>query len=117
MGREPWTIDLGALLRLDIHDRAGRRARLLDLRIDVGDEDHPCVTALIIGRGRRRIALPWTAVSCIHDRIDVATLAGAADAEPRGGEIRLVRDVLDSLVLDLQGRRGARVNDLLLADE
>ena len=116
--REPWSIELAALLRLEVEHGAQDRLRIVDLRVDVGDEDHPPVTALILARGHTRLAVPPTTITAIAgDRLQITTLADAEPAEPRAGDVLLVRDVLDSLVLDLQGRRGARVNDLLLSDE
>lgn len=93
--------------------------RLVDLAVEVGD-DHPAVSRLVIGRRRRNLAVvDWVDVlSFEHHDIQLAT-SGAALAEWSADlgsrELLLGRDVLDTQIVDVGGKRLARVSEVLLA--
>ena len=86
-----------------------------DLIVAVGDR-YPPVTGLVIQAARRRIFLPWTAVESLdehgvmlHTRtIDIGVF------QQRPNEILLRKDLLDRQIVDIDGRRVVRVNDLRL---
>ena len=86
-----------------------------DLIVAVGDR-YPPVTGLVILAARRRIFLPWTAVESLdehgvmlHTRtIDIGVF------QQRPNEILLRKDLLDRQIVDIDGRRVVRVNDLRL---
>jgi sporulation protein YlmC with PRC-barrel domain len=88
-----------------------------DLIVAVGDR-YPPVTGLVVSTDRRRIFLPWSQVA----RFDAsgARLSGATiDITPfaqRPNEIGLRTDLLDKQIVDIDGRRVVRVNDLRLDD-
>src|SRR3954467_4110492 len=88
-----------------------------DLIVAVGDS-HPPVTGLVVATDRRRIFLPWSQAA----RFDAsgARLSGATiDITPfaqRPNEILLRADLLDKQIVDIDGRRVVRVNDLRLDD-
>ena len=88
-----------------------------DLIVAVGDR-YPPVTGLVVATDRRRIFLPWSQVA----RFDAsgARLAGATiDITPfqqRPDEIGLRADLLDKQIVDIDGRKVVRVNDLRLDD-
>ncbi|MFL5675663.1 MAG: magnesium transporter MgtE N-terminal domain-containing protein, partial [Chloroflexota bacterium] len=88
-----------------------------DLIVAIGDS-HPPVTGLVVATGRRRIFLPWSQAA----RFDAsgARLSGATiDITPfaqRSNEILLRADLLDKQIVDIDGRRVVRVNDLRLDD-
>ncbi len=92
---------------------SGRRelGRVTDLAVDHADR-FPRVTAVAI-RHRRRVSLePWHAV--------VSVGPDALVLDPVGGErpasdVYLARDLLDAQVVDIAGRRLARVGDIELA--
>jgi len=96
--------------------------RLEDLTIGLAD-DHPVVRAVVVGRPRRdRLVVPWHGVRAI-DTDHVAVAFDDAVTVPRGSDVALAsdellvaRDVLDAQVVDLTGRRLARVGDVLVAD-
>jgi magnesium transporter len=88
-----------------------------DLIVAVGDR-YPPVTGLVVVTDRRRIFLPWSHV----DRFDVS---GARLSTPtiditkfqqRPDEIGLRADLLDKQIVDIDGRKVVRVNDLRLDD-
>ena len=88
-----------------------------DLIVAVGDR-YPPVTGLVVATDRRRIFLPWSQVA----RFDSSggTLATATiDVTPfqqRANEIGLRTDLLDKQIVDIDGRKVVRVNDLRLDD-
>ena len=88
-----------------------------DLIVAVGDR-YPPVTGLVVVTDRRRIFLPWSHVA----RFDAsgARLAGGTiditRFEQRPNEIGLRTDLLDKQIVDIDGRKVVRVNDLGLDD-
>lgn len=96
--------------------------RVLDLTARVGSE-HPVVHRVVVGHGRRpRYLLPWATIES-YERSgvrlrDVGPLEPMAVAPGRlplaDDELLLIRDVLDTQVVDVAGHRLARVADILL---
>jgi CBS domain-containing protein len=88
-----------------------------DLIVAVGDR-YPPVTGLVVATDRRQIFLPWSHVA----RFDLsgAQLSGRTiDITPfqqRPDEIRLRVDLLDKQIVDIDGHKVVRVNDLGLDD-
>jgi CBS domain-containing protein len=86
-----------------------------DLIVAVGDR-YPPVTGLVVATDRRLIFLPWSSVASFD-------LAGAklatsnidiAKFQQRPNEIRLKDDLMDKQIVDIDGRKVVRVNDLRL---
>lgn len=103
--------------------------RLVDVSAILSAET-PKLHRLVIGSGRQpRLAVPWSLVDSLDD-LEIRLSADADALDPyrvgRGtdlgdvvldaGELMLVRDVMDSQVVDLTGLRLARVSDVLLAE-
>ena len=88
-----------------------------DLIVAVGDR-YPPVTGLVVATDRRRIFLPWSHVARFDasgarlstDTIDITRFAQRPD------EIQLRSDLLDKQIVDIDGRKVVRVNDLRLDD-
>jgi CBS domain-containing protein len=88
-----------------------------DLIVAVGDR-YPPVTGLVVATDRRRIFLPWSQVARFDssgarlstDRIDITKF------QSRPEEIQLRTDLLDKQIVDIDGRKVVRVNDLRLDD-
>jgi CBS domain-containing protein len=112
---------LSAWLGKKVRTVSGRVVgRLVDLTVSEAGE-HPRVQRLALGRGRRiDHLLAWEVVSSWGpDGIVIAD-----GAEPRGlapeatelapDELRLARDVLDTQIVDVSGKRLARVADVVL---
>lgn len=106
------------LLGKPVADVDGARIGHLDDLIATlrGDVPHPVVTAIVVKRSRGNLIIPMS---------DVAVLVAPAipltrllkDIEPyQSGErdVYLVRDVLDKQIIDTNGVRVVRVNDLEL---
>ena len=113
---------LSELLRFRIVDAEGESAKLLDLTIDQLDVDYPPVTHLIYHPSNRHdeYALPWKMVKGIDQttrQIRVEDHKQTKSIDTLETAVRLGRDVLDALILDLQNRRTTRANDLWLGEE
>ena len=88
-----------------------------DLIVALGDR-YPPVTGLVVATDRRRIFLPWSHVASFDGsgarlstgQIDITKFQG------RPNEIQLRADLLDKQIVDIDGRKVVRVNDLRLDD-
>src|SRR4249919_2315027 len=88
-----------------------------DLIVAVGDS-HPPVTGLVVATDGRQIFLPWSHVARFDAsgaRLSSATIDITRFAQ-RSDEILLRADLLDKQIVDIDGRRVVRVNDLRLDD-
>jgi len=91
--------------------------KVADLIVAVG-ERYPPVTGLVVATDRRKIFLHWSAVAELDvggARLNTSTLDIAKFAQ-RPHEIRLKADLLDKQIVDIDGRRVVRVNDISLDD-
>ncbi len=111
---------LSDLIGLPVRDSLGvPLARLQDLIIRPDFvEPYPHVTGLVAHLRRRSFFIPWERVARVA--ADGITLVSATvSLEPfrrREGEVLLARDVLDKQLVDVEGRRVVRANDLQLAE-
>ena len=89
--------------------------KVADLIVAVGDR-YPPVTGLVVETDRRRIFLPWTSVSQLDDsgaKLSTLTM-DLAKFHQRPNEILLRADLMDKQIVDIDGRKVVRVNDLRL---
>jgi sporulation protein YlmC with PRC-barrel domain len=104
------TLRLTELLGRPVVAADGRRlGRVADLAVDHGDR-YPRVIALAIRAGRTVTVRPWSAVRGLGPPVVVD-----AGDEDRRADLYLVRDLLDAQVVDIAGRRLARVSEIELA--
>ena len=86
-----------------------------DLIVAVGNR-YPPVTGLVVATDRRRIFLPWSSVASFD--LGGARLATSsidiAKFQQRPNEILLKEDLMDKQIVDIDGRKVVRVNDLRL---
>jgi CBS domain-containing protein len=112
---------LSELLRFDVVDRGGRRARLDDLALAVLDDDYPPVTEIHFLQEDGPRHLTWDAVEQIGPGrrfvVDDLEKAAPGNGEAHGREVLLKHDILDALIIDLLNRRTTRANDLALDEE
>jgi hypothetical protein len=105
---------LSELMRFQVTDSRGDSARLTDMVIGKLDTDYPLVTHLIYRQNREaERMLPWSKVKRIdqaEQQIRVERYHGAKEIDTLGQAVRLQRDVLDALILDLQNRRTTRAH-------
>src|SRR5947207_844570 len=108
---------LTKLRRFDLVDEQQQHARLIDFAIDLTAGEYPPVTQLIfLSADKKQKALPWKAVKQLdeHDcviKVSDLNAGEPASEETLAKEVLLLRDVLDTLVIDLQNRRATRAND------
>ena len=89
--------------------------KVADLIVALGSQ-YPPVTGLVVRTGRRRIFLPWTSVASLDDsgaRLQQTTI-DIHKFEQRPDEILLHLDLMDKQIVDIDGRKVVRVNDLRL---
>lgn len=109
-----------------VHGRAGEYiGRLHDVVarvLEAGDELFPPLTGLVIRMGGLRthsVFVPWmsvrefgpTGVTLASSRLDLRPFTR------RDGELLVGGDVLDKQVVDVDGRRVVRINDVQLAPD
>jgi magnesium transporter len=101
---------------VDVHQHRTGTVRDLTVRVQ---EPYPVVTGLVVSRRRQQV-IPWSEVRTFAAATrEVALRTNGADLERHPadpGAIWLARDVLDKQVVDTDGRRVVRVNDLQLVE-
>ncbi|HZH31356.1 MAG TPA: CBS domain-containing protein [Pyrinomonadaceae bacterium] len=109
---------LSQVLRRPVRDVEGRPvASIKDVIVRLG-EDHPPVTGLVARHMRRDIFLARTRVARFGEtgaqlNFDLLDLR---DFKRRENEVLLARDVLDKQLIDVDGKRVVRVNDVQLIE-
>jgi len=118
---------LNDILHKPVYDSQGLKiGTLADLVIST-HEAFPVVTGVAVDPGKKRLApatsptgapliVPWKQMANLtEERISTAQpLASIQPYVPHPDEIFLARDVLDKQIVDTEGRRVVRVNDLKL---
>ncbi len=88
---------------------------IADLIVAIGDA-YPPVTGLVVRTDRRQIFLPWANVETFDEagaRLRVPTI-DIGKFSQRQDEILLKVDLLDKQIVDIEGRKVIRVNDISL---
>jgi CBS domain-containing protein len=99
-----------------VRDQAGEPiGTVADLIVAIGDR-YPPVTGIVVRTNGREIFLHWSSVASLD--ASGATLGTTAidisKFHQRPNEIRLKRDLMDRQIVDIDGRKVVRVNDLRL---
>ena len=108
---------LSQLVGRPARDRDGQAfGKVRDLIVALG-ERYPPVTGLVVRAGGREIFIPWSDVDSIdpagaHLRTELISITSFRQ---RHDEIRLLRDLQDKQIVDVEGRKIVRVNDIQLA--
>jgi len=107
---------LSQCLGLPVRDPSGEPiGTIADLIVAIGGK-YPPVTGLVLSTDRRRIFMPWRDVDAF-DATGATLLVRTIDIgrfTRRPSEILLKADLLDRQVVDLDGRKVIRVNDVSL---
>jgi len=110
---------LSQVLGRPIRDLEGERvATVKDVIVRLGEDDHPPVTG-VVARYRRRdfFILRWR-MNDLNQQ-GVRLNSDLLDLRPfvrREGEVLLARDVLDKQLIDVDGKRVVRVNDVQIIE-
>ncbi len=109
---------LSQVLGRPLRDVEGERvATIKDVIVSLG-EDHPPVTGLVAHYGRRDFYLPRTRIASMNEQ-GAQLISDTLDLRPfvrREGEVLLAGDVLDKQLIDVDGKRVVRVNDVQLIE-
>ncbi|MEW6571241.1 MAG: CBS domain-containing protein [Nitrospirota bacterium] len=89
--------------------------KVKDLAVVKGDP-LPRVSALIVEKKKRLFLIPWSELSIFNKRIISAKIYGKdlLPYEPNEKDLLIVRDVLDKQIVDVNGVKVVRVNDVKL---
>ncbi len=87
--------------------------RLADL-VAVSGEPYPPVESMVVRSGKRLSQVPWSSVASVNGTIQLAAGAAVspAPAAPVADRVRLGQEVLDRQIVDIEGAKLVRVNDL-----
>jgi magnesium transporter len=114
-------IFLSTLLRQSVCDLEGRRlGTVKDVCVSL-NETFPVVTALVVSQPsltNNDLIIPWSQVDNLESepKIHLTVAQSHLDTyNPHSEEILLKRDILDKQIVDTQGFRVVKVNDLKLA--
>src|SRR5512144_561249 len=106
------------LLGKPVADVDGARIGHLDdlIATQRGEVPHPVVTAIVVKRSRGNLIVPMSdVVVLVAPAIPLTRLLKDIEPYPPGErDVYLVRDVLDKQIIDTNGVRVVRVNDLEL---
>jgi len=109
---------LSQLQKIKVLDIAGRQAgSLKDLVASLGQR-YPLVTAIIVKTPQRKgLCISWSEVSSFEESqvLLAKTLPEISPRPVQADEILLLRDVLDKQIVDTEGRKLIRVQDIQLA--
>jgi magnesium transporter len=110
---------LSQVLGRPIRDLEGERvATIKDVIVRLGADDHPPVTGLVARYRRRDFFLSRWRVSELNEN-GVRLNSDILDLRPferREAEVLLARDVLDKQLIDVDGKRVVRVNDVQIIE-
>jgi CBS domain-containing protein len=110
---------LSQVLGRPIRDLEGERvATVKDVIVRLGDDDHPPVTGLVARYRRRDFFMSRWRMTDLSEQ-GVRLNSDILDLRPfvrRDGEVLLARDVLDKQLIDVDGKRVVRVNDVQIID-
>src|SRR6476660_4704849 len=110
---------LSQVLGRAIRDLEGERvATVKDVIVRLGEGDHPPVTGLVARYRRRDFFMSRWRMIDLNEQ-GVRLNSDILDLRPfvrRDGEVLLARDVLDKQLIDVDGKRVVRVNDVQIID-
>jgi magnesium transporter len=106
------TLALSDLLGAPVYDPSGAAGRVREVAV-TPQEDRTRVSSLIIKTKTGNRMLPFSSVSAIEGGVRATTAAGEwSAANGTEGLFLLERDLLDQQVIDVNGRKVVRVNDV-----
>lgn len=111
-------IFVSEIINKPVLDQKGEEiGRLKDIVISPG-EPFPAVSALVVALGRTTYVIPWDLVNLFNRRVISINviIAQLAPASVVPSDILIGRDMLDKQIVDINGAKLVRVNDLELGD-
>jgi CBS domain-containing protein len=91
--------------------------KLRDIIVRIEDREYPAINGLILQDRGRLFFIPSSVISDItYARIEISTTKiNLQQFRRRDGEVMLSKDVIDHQIIDINGRRVVRVNDVQIA--
>ncbi len=106
---------LSQILGRPIFDAEGEKIAVIkDVIVRYGEEDYPPIIGLVARYRRRNFFMPRAKISTLEET-GAKMNSGVLDLSPfarREGEVLLAKDVLDNQLIDVDGKRVVRVNDV-----
>ena len=105
---------LSSVLGRPVINERGRKIGTLDDLVMAPGETFPEVSHLIVKNGKRLAAIPWSSI-LLFNRFVTSVSGSAAELPPfvpGDREILVKRDILDKQIVDVDGAKVVRVNDL-----
>jgi len=99
-------------------DQTGEEiGKLKDIIVGTG-EPFPAITSLVVTAGKDTYLLPWDMINLFNRRVITvnARIDELKPAPVSPTDILIVRDILDKQIVDINGAKLVRVNDLELGD-
>ncbi len=110
---------LSQILGSPIFDAEGEKVAVIkDVIVRYGEEDYPPVLGLVARYRRRLFFMPRAKISSLSES-GARMNSEVIDLKPftrRAGEVLLAKDVLDNQLIDVDGKRVVRVNDVQLIE-
>lgn len=110
---------LSQILKRPVFDARNEKiASISDVLVKYGVDEYPPVIGLVAKFGRRNFFIPRRNISTLgeHGAKMSSAKLDLTPFERRGGEVLLGKDVLDNQLIDVDGKRVVRVNDVQLID-
>ena len=107
---------LSKLLGSPVRDRDAKPAGTLQDLVVTSRPNYPRVTALLVKRRGRLVTAEWSAVESFEETMTMLKVGGAELDERELGEdeLRLSQQFLDKQLVDTEGHKVIRVNDIQL---
>lgn len=106
------------LLNKPVLDKFGEPIGALTDFLLVPGDIFPRISALVVSRSKKSYVLPWESVNIFNRRILSVSLKGKdiSPSEVTEEEMLICRDLLDKQIVDIDGAKVVRVNDLKLGE-
>lgn len=109
---------ISEVLRKPVLDREGEEAgKVVDFTISLG-ELFPRVSGLVVTRGKNRYIIPWENITIFNKKVVSTDLSASAlsPAALDGSQMLACKNLLDKQIVDINGAKVVRVNDLKLGE-
>lgn len=116
MTEELSEVHLSRILGKTVINDKGQEIGVLDDLVMVAGETFPQVSQVIVRERKRLRSIPWSDIA-LFNRFVVSVRRSAGDPSPyesSEGEILVKRDILDKQIVDVDGAKVVRVNDIRL---
>jgi magnesium transporter len=99
-------------------DQTGEEIGKLKDIVVAGGDPFPAVTALVVASRTETYILPWDNINLFNRRVISVNsyIKDLGPASPSPNDILICRDLLDKQIVDINGAKLVRVNDLELGD-